>query len=108
MTRHGLWLLTLPALFACGAGSDGTTPDIQGDTVSLEIGVEGATLVSVDGQAALTVPANALPARTKISIRPVTTQSAPRRSPRAWASASCVKSPKCSRWRCRTGSTWSG
>lgn len=77
MTRHGLWLLTLPALFACGAGSDGTTPDIQGDTVSLEIGVEGATLVSVDGQATLTVPANALPARTKISIRPVTTALGP-------------------------------
>ncbi len=68
-----LWLLSLPALFACGGGDDQLPePIVQGNKVSLEIGPEGGTLISKDGLATLVVPPNALATKTLLSVEPKT------------------------------------
>lgn len=70
-----LWLLSLPALFACGGGDgddQGPGPVVQGNKVSLEIGPEGGTLISKDGLATLVVPPNALTTKTLLSVEPKT------------------------------------
>jgi hypothetical protein len=75
-----LWLLSLPALLACGgSGNDdqGPQPIIEGDKVSLEIGPEGGTLISKDGQAKLVVPPNALATKTLLSVEPKTIEGTP-------------------------------
>lgn len=75
-----LWLLSLPALLACGgSGNDdqGPQPIIEGDKVSLEIGPEGGTLISKDGQAKLVVPPNALASKKLLSVEPKTIAEGP-------------------------------